>query len=93
MKVYGCSNNPFPYDFGSPALILPPIPIDDSPCLNKRFRFASDPLPDAIYSASVNYVIILTTPSEPPQVIPLNYFAPNTHNTIISYTLSVTVQR
>ena len=49
---YDCFNNPFQADFGSPALNLPPIPIDDRPSLHKRACSNPDTLPAAISVAS-----------------------------------------
>ena len=59
------------------------MPIDDSFRPNKRSRYTPNPLPAAIYVASENSVSTLTTLSDSPQVIALNYYAPNTdHNTM-----------
>ena len=63
---------------------IPIITIYDSPRLKVRAYYASDTLPDAISVTSVNNAINLTTPSDSPQFIFLNYDDPNTHHTIIS---------
>ena len=47
-KIYEWLNNPFSIDFGSPALNLPRIQIDDSPRPNKISLYKFDPLPSAI---------------------------------------------
>ena len=56
--VYDCFNNIFLDDFCIPDSNLPPITIDDSPCL-KKSRYTSDPLPDSIPVASEKSFIIL----------------------------------
>ena len=76
--VYDCFKNSFPVDFGIPDLNLPPMPIDNSPHLNKRARHTPDPLPAAIYVDSKKSVSTLTTPCYSPQVILLTSYAPKT---------------
>ena len=83
-KFYGCFNNPFPVYGGSPALNLPPVPIDDSPCTNKRARHTSDLLPAAISVTSENSVGMLITPSDSPQLLVPNYDDPDIQHTIMS---------
>ena len=82
--VNDCFDDPFPAGCGGKYLNLPLIPIDNSPRPNKRTRYISDPLPDAISITSGNSVSALTTPFDSPQVIVLNSDDPNTHHTIIS---------
>ena len=76
--VYEWFNNPFKVDFVSPALNLPPIPVDDSIHLNKIYLYTSDPIPDNITVTSVKYVIMLTTPYNFPQLIFFKYDDPET---------------
>ena len=45
-------NNTFTADFGSSAMHLPPITIDDKPRPHKRARYTPYLLPAAIYIAS-----------------------------------------
>ena len=82
--VYDCFNSPFSVDCGRSALNVPPIPIDDSPRLNKRYWYTSDPLPDAISVASRNSISMLTTSSYSPKILETNYNDPNTQRTITS---------
>ena len=56
--VYDCSNNHFLDDCGIPDLNLPPIAIGGRPRLHKRSRYTPDLLPDAIYVASENLLLI-----------------------------------
>ena len=67
---YDCFNNPFTSDFGSPAMHLPPITIDDRPPRHKRARYAPNLLPATIYVASEKSVSNLTTPSDFPDIFP-----------------------
>ena len=55
---------------------LPPITIYDSPPPHKRSCYAPDQLPAAIYAASENYVITLTTLNDLPDLLPTD--GPNT---------------
>ena len=68
--VYGCFNNPFIADCGSPDFFLTPITIDDIPRLHKRSRYTLDMLPAAISVSSENYCSNLTTPSDSPDLLP-----------------------
>ena len=68
--VYECFNNPFTAYFGSPALNLPPITIDDTPPPHKRAQYTPDLLPDEIYVVSEKYFSTLTTPSNFPDLLP-----------------------
>ena len=77
--VYDCFNNPFPADYGSPGLNLPPMPIDDSFRLNKRACCTPDPFLAVISVASEKYVSTLATPSDSTRVIILTYDAPYTY--------------
>ena len=74
--VYECCNNPFTSDFGSPALNLPPITIDDRPHPHKISRYTPDLLPSTISVASENSVKALTTPFDFTDI--LLYDDPNT---------------
>ena len=71
--VYYWLNNPFSVDSGTPDLDLHPILIDDSPHLNKRYQYTSDPLPDDIYVTSGESVSKLITPSNSPQCFEPDY--------------------
>ena len=82
---YDCFSNPFPSDCGSPSLNLPPITIDDRPCLDKRARYTPDLLPAVIYVASEKYVSTLTTPSDSPQLLLLNPDYPNPLHSMKKY--------
>ena len=62
--VYDYFNNTFPVDYGSSALNLPPVPLDESYIPNKRARYTPDQIPAAISVASGKYVGTLTTPSD-----------------------------
>ena len=68
--VYYCIKNNFTADFGTPDMHLPPITVDDRPPPHKRARYTPDLFPAAIYVASENYVSILTTPSDLPDILP-----------------------
>ena len=68
--VYGCFNNPFIADCGSPDFCLTPITIDDIPRLHKRSRYTLDMLPAAISVSSENYCSNLITPSDSPDLLP-----------------------
>ena len=81
-KFYDCFNNTFLVYFGSPALNIYPIPIDDSSHPNKRSRYTSNPLPDDISFTSIKSVITLITPSDYPQIIEPNYDDPDTLHAI-----------
>ena len=59
--VYECFNNTFTYEFGSPALNIPPITFDDIPHPRKRSRYYLDLLPSDISVASENYFSTFTT--------------------------------
>ena len=76
-KVYDFFNNLFPADFGSPYLNIPPITIDDRPCLYKRARYTPEMLPDTIYGASEKYFSTFTTPSDCPLLLLLSPDDPN----------------
>ena len=82
--IYECLNNTFPIDFGSPALNIPNITIDDSPRTKNISRYNSDPLRADVSIAYGNYVIALTTPYESPQLLEPNYVDPDTQHTIMS---------
>ena len=83
--VYECLNNTFPVDGVRSDFNLPHITIDDSPRLNKRYRYTSDTIPAAISVTSGNYGIMLTTPSDSPKVIVLDSDDTNTHHNIMNY--------
>ena len=83
--VYDCFNNPFMDNFLRKYLNIPPMPIGNITCPNKTSHYTSEPLPAKIYVTSEKYVSTLTTPSNPPQFILINYDDTNTHHTIISY--------
>ena len=70
MIVYDCFNNPFISNFGSPALHLPPITIDDRPCPHKISCYSPDLLPASISVASKNNVSTLNTSSDYPDLLP-----------------------
>ena len=76
--VYDWSNNHFPDYCVSPALNLPPITIDNSPRLHKRYHYTPYLLPAAISVASENYVSTLTAPYYLPQILLLPYNDTNT---------------
>ena len=82
--VYHCSDNHFSVDSGTPDLILPPIPIDDSPHPNKKARYTSDPLPADISVTSGKSVSTLTTPSGHPQLFEPKSDNHDVHHTIMS---------
>ena len=71
--VYELFYNPFPVYGVIPDFNIPPITIDDIPLPNKRSQYTPDTLPAAISVTSVNYVSMLTTPSDSTQVVVLNY--------------------
>ena len=81
-SVYYCFNNPFTVDCGIPYLNFPLMPIYDSYIPNKRSYNYPDLLPVDIYTDTGKYIITLTNPSDPPQVILLTYDAADTENTI-----------
>ena len=66
-------NNTFTDDFGSPAMHLPPITIDDKPRLHKISRHTLDLLPVDISVASENSLSTFTTYFDSPKVIVLTY--------------------
>ena len=68
--VYDCFNDPFPVEFGSPSMNIPPITIDDRPPLYKRAQYTRYLLPAAISVVSENSVRTLTTPSDSPDLLP-----------------------
>ena len=70
--VYDWFNDTFKADFSILDLHLPPITIDDIPCLHKRARYIPDLLSAAIYVAYGNYVSTLTIPSDSPDLLPHN---------------------
>ena len=74
--VYDRLNTPFTDDFGSPALNLPPIIIDDRPLPYKRAWYTPDLLPTSISVASENYFSNLTTPSGSPDLLPFDDLNP-----------------
>ena len=61
-KVYDCFNNPFKYDFFSPAYNLPSMNFDDTPCPYKRSHYTPDLLSAAISVASENAFNNFTIP-------------------------------
>ena len=79
---YEFSNNYFPDDLCRPVLNLPPIPIDDSSCLDKLSQYTPDLLPYTISFSSENSVITLTAPYDYPKLLVPNsdYINPQ-HNT------------
>ena len=90
--VYDFFNNPFTYDFGSPALNLPPITFDDRPRPHKWSQYTPDLLPDDISVASENYFNTFTTPYDLPYL--LLYDGPNTlHGTNMDVSVRVNVHR
>ena len=72
-------DNPFIDEFSVPSLHIPPITIYDRPRPHKRAQYPPYLLPAAIYIASVNYVITLTTPD----LLPSN--DPNTLHVMKKY--------
>ena len=74
--VYDCFNNPFTYDFGSPALHPPPITIDDIIRLHKGARYNPYLIPASISVSLENSFSNLTTPSDFSDIPPYDY--PNT---------------
>ena len=82
--IYDWFNNLLSVDCGSPALNFPHFAIDDSPHPNKRSRYTSDHLPDAISVTYGYYVSTLTTPSNSPKLLEPNYDDPDTLHTIMS---------
>ena len=76
MAVYDWFNCPFIADFVSLALHLPPITIDDIPCLHKRDLYTPDLLPADISVASENSVITLTNPYDSIRLLlqPYDYY-------------------
>ena len=81
--MYECFNNPFPIDFGTPDLNLLPILTDYIPRPNKISWYNYDPLPNATYVASKNYVSNLNSPCDSPHVILLYSSATKTEHTMI----------
>ena len=68
--VYDCFNNPFTDEFGSPALNLPTITIDDWPRLHKRAQYTPYLPQAAIFVAYENSDSTLTTPSDSTDLLP-----------------------
>ena len=81
--VYDCFNNTFAADFGSPAMHIPPITIDDRPRPHKRAQYTPDLLPTAISIASEIYVSNLTTPPDSTDIPPSG--GPNTLHVMKKY--------
>ena len=79
---YDWFNTPFPADCDIPVLNLPPITIDDSPLPDKIDRYTPDLFSAAIYVASENSVINLTTHFDSPHVPVLSFDDSNPHYTI-----------
>ena len=59
------------------------MPIYDSYIPNKRSYNYPDLLPVDIYTDTGKYIITLTNPSDPPQVILLTYDSPKTYHVIM----------
>ena len=79
--VYEFFNNIFPVGCGRPYLNLYPMPIYDIPNPNKIACYTSDTIPNTITVTSINSVSNLTTPSNLPQIIVMNYYDHNTQHT------------
>ena len=75
---------PFPVICGRQALNTPPMPIDYIDQPNKIDHYTSDSLLASVSVTYGNTVSNLTTPSDSPQVIVLNYDDTNTNLTIMS---------
>ena len=84
-KFYEWFNNPFTANYGSLALNLLPINIDDRTSQNKRAHYTPDMLPAAISVAPYNYVITLTAPSNFTKIHLLTYDDPNHHPPMNKY--------
>ena len=82
--VYDWFSYTFPVYCGVPDLNVPPVPIDYSPCSDKRTWYNYDPFPSEIYVTSEKYVSAFTTPYEELQVILMNYDDTNIRHTIMS---------
>ena len=81
--VYDCFGNHFPVYCGIPYLNILPIPIYDSPRMNKRSGYTPDMIPYSVYVASGNYISTFTAPSETPQVIVLTSDSTGTNHIIM----------
>ena len=86
-KFYDCFINTFPDGFGSPALNIPLITIDEIPQPDKRARFTPDMLSSAVFVASETSVSTFTTPSDSTQVCVITYDDTNPHHVMKKYNL------
>ena len=87
-SVYDWFNHFFPVYGSIPELNIHPITIDYSHFPSKISWYTSDMLPDSIYVTYGNSVSTLTTPSEYPQLLVMNYYDPYTIDGIYSFSIT-----